>query len=38
MRQTARVVVTLGCNRKCPGSCNNQPPEHKVVHSDEKLV
>lgn len=22
MKKTARVIVTLACNRKCPGCCN----------------
>lgn len=38
MKKTARVIVTFGCNRKCPGCCNSQLPEYRTVHSDEELM
>ncbi|MFR1537525.1 MAG: hypothetical protein ACLSUP_02660 [Blautia massiliensis (ex Durand et al. 2017)] len=38
MKKTARVIVTFGCNRKCPGCCNSQLPEHRTIHSDEELM
>lgn len=38
MKKTARVIVTFGCNRKCPGCCNSQLPEYRTIHSDEELM
>lgn len=38
MKKTARVIVTLDCNRKCPGCCNNKLPEHRIVHNDADLM
>lgn len=38
MKKTARVIVTLNCNRKCPGCCNINLPEHRKVSTDEELM
>lgn len=38
MKKTARVIVTLKCNRKCPGCCNTNLPEYREVHTDEELM
>lgn len=38
MKKTARVIVTFGCNRKCPGCCNSKLPEYRTVHTDEELM
>ena len=35
MKKTARVIVTLKCNRKCPGCCNTNLPEYREAHTDE---
>lgn len=38
MKKTARVIVTLKCNRNCPGCCNTNLPEYREVHTDEELL
>lgn len=38
MKKTARVIVTLKCNRKCPGCCNTNLPEYREAHTDEELL
>lgn len=38
MKKTARVIVTLNCNRRCPGCCNINLPEHRKVSTDEELM
>lgn len=38
MKKTARVIVTLKCNRNCPGCCNMNLPEYREVHTDEELL
>lgn len=38
MKKTARVIVTLNCNRRCPGCCNINLPGHRKVSTDEELM
>jgi len=38
MKNTARVIVTFDCNRKCPGCCNTKLPEYRVVLNNEELM